>query len=80
MTRRGITGHSFSRKVTIGQITEEKVTSLKLFYGKILHNRVYSLIEIDGVRITLDLTQSLCQTRESISGVQSSQIGRESGA
>ncbi len=53
MTRRGSTGHSFSRKVTSGQITEEKVT----FYGKILYYRVYSLIEIDGVQINLGFTQ-----------------------
>jgi hypothetical protein len=31
-----------------------------LFYGKILHYRVYSLIEIEGVRVTLDLTKFLC--------------------
>jgi hypothetical protein len=57
MTRRGSTGHSFSRKVTSGQITEEKVTPLMLFYGKILYYRVYSLIEIDGVQINLGFTQ-----------------------
>jgi hypothetical protein len=31
-----------------------------LFYGKILRYRVYSLIEIEGIRITLDLTKFLC--------------------
>jgi hypothetical protein len=48
MTRRGGTGHSFSRKVTSGQITEEKATPLMLFYGKILYHIVCSLIGIDG--------------------------------
>jgi hypothetical protein len=43
--------------VTSGQITEEKVTPLMLFYGKILYYRVYSLIEIDGVQINLGFTQ-----------------------
>jgi hypothetical protein len=50
MTRRGSTGYSFSRKVTSGQITEEKVMPLMLFYGKILYFRVYSLIEIDAFK------------------------------
>jgi hypothetical protein len=31
-----------------------------LFYGKILQYRVYSLIETEGVRITLDFTKFLC--------------------
>jgi hypothetical protein len=55
--RRGSTRNSFSRKVTSSQVTEEKVTPLMLFYGEILHYRVYSLI--DGDRITLGLTQFL---------------------
>jgi hypothetical protein len=50
----------FPRKVTSGQVTEEKVMLLIHFYGKIFHYRVYSLIEIEGVRITLDLTKFLC--------------------
>jgi hypothetical protein len=49
MTRRGSTSHSFSRKVTSGQVTEEKVTLLRLFYGKILYYRVYNLIEIEAL-------------------------------
>jgi hypothetical protein len=49
--------HSFSSKVTSGQITEEKATPLVLFYRKILCHRAYSLIEIDGIRITLNFTQ-----------------------
>ncbi len=60
MTRKGSTGHSFSRKVTSGQIIEEKPAPPMLFYGKILCYRAYSLIEIDGVRITLDFTQLWC--------------------
>jgi hypothetical protein len=60
MIRRGSTSYSFSRKVTSGQVTEENVTLLMLFYGEILHYRVYGLIEIEGVRITLDLTKLLC--------------------
>jgi hypothetical protein len=60
MARRGSTSHSLSRKLTSCQVTEEEVTLLKLFYGKILHYRVYSLIEIDGFRITLDLTKFMC--------------------
>jgi hypothetical protein len=44
--RRGSAGHSFSRKVTSGQITEENATPLMLFYGKTLYHRVYSLIEM----------------------------------
>jgi hypothetical protein len=57
MIRRGSTGHSFSRKVTSGQITEEKAPPLMLFYGEILYYRVCSLIEIDGVQINLGFTQ-----------------------
>jgi hypothetical protein len=65
MTMRGSTSHSFSRKGTSGQVTEEKVTPLMLFYGKILHYRAYSLIEIEGVRITLDLTKFCVMTDHS---------------
>jgi hypothetical protein len=57
MTSRSVSGYSFSRKVTSGQITEEKATPLMLFYGKILYYRVCSLIEIDGTKINLGFTQ-----------------------
>ncbi len=60
MTRWGSTSHSFFLKVTSGQVTEENVTPLIHFYGKILHYRVYSIIEIEDVRIILDLTKFLC--------------------
>ncbi len=40
LIRRGSSGHSFFRKVTSGQITEEKATPLMLLYGKILYYRV----------------------------------------
>jgi hypothetical protein len=52
MTRRGSTGHSFSRKLNSGQIAEEKATPTMLFYGEILCHRVNSQIEIDGDRVT----------------------------
>ncbi len=36
MTRRGSTGHSFSRKVTSRQVTEEKATPLMLWENFVL--------------------------------------------
>ncbi len=56
----GSTGHSFSRKVTSEQVTEENATPLMLFYGKILYYRVCSLMEMDGVKINLGFTQFQC--------------------
>ncbi len=51
---------NFPEKWPVAKLRGKKFTTSMLFYGKNLHYRVYSLIEIEGVRITLDLTKFLC--------------------